>query len=116
MSTTTTTYTKRISTKLLFNLGALERIPPGEGKEFEIAGELIAVFRLRDGRVYAVQAKCPHREGALADGITGGGKVVCPLHGFKFELATGTPLGHDCAALRTYSVSVNAAGELILQL
>ncbi|MBI1759831.1 MAG: nitrite reductase (NAD(P)H) small subunit [Acidobacteria bacterium] len=116
MSTTTTTTTKLVPTDLHFNLGALARIPPGEGKEFEIAGELIAVFRLRDGRVYAVQAKCPHREGALADGITGGGTVVCPMHSFKFDLATGAPLGHDCAALRTYAVSVNAVGEIILQL
>lgn len=116
MSTITTTTAKLISTDLQFNLGALERIPLGEGREFEIAGELVAVFRLRDGRVYAVQANCPHREGALADGFTGGGKVVCPMHGFKFELATGAPLGHDCAALRTYQVSVNAVGEILLQL
>src|SRR5262249_23591271 len=95
-------------------LGAVERIPLGEGREFDVGSELIAVFRARDGRLYAVQAKCPHRDGALADGIIGAGKVVCPLHSFKFDLATGAPLGNDCATLKTYPVSVNADGEMLL--
>ena len=100
----------------VINLGAVERIPLGEGREFEVDGELIAVFRARAGKLYAVQAKCPHRDGALADGIIGAGKVVCPLHSFKFELATGAPLGNDCAALKTYTVTINNDGELLLSL
>lgn len=101
---------------LAVNLGSVERIPLGEGREFDLDGELIAVFRARDGQMYAVQAKCPHRAGALADGIIGGGKVVCPMHSFKFDLATGVPLGNDCAALKTYAVSINGDGEILLSL
>lgn len=98
------------------NLGAVERIPLGEGREFDVDGELIAVFRARDGQLFAVQAKCSHRQGALADGIIGAGKVVCPMHSFKFDLATGAPLGNDCAALKTYIVSINDDGEILLSL
>ena len=97
------------------NLGAVERIPLGEGREFEVNGELIAVFRTRDGQLYAVQAKCPHREGALADSIIGAGKVVCPLHSFKFDLATGKALNSDCS-LRTYAVSLSDNGQLLVDL
>ena len=98
------------------NLGSIERIPIGEGREYEVEGELIAVFRERSGVVYAVQAKCPHRDGALADGIIGGGKIICPLHAFKFESSTGRPAGNDCPALKTYRVSVNERGEIWLDL
>jgi nitrite reductase (NADH) small subunit len=116
METTIAEYTPMTFSLPAVNLGALERIPLGEGREFEVNGELIAVFRARDEKLYAVQAKCPHREGALADGIIGAGKVVCPLHAFKFDLATGAPLGNDCAALNTYTVSVNDEGEILLSL
>jgi nitrite reductase (NADH) small subunit len=98
------------------NLGSIERIPPGEGREYEVFGELIAVFRARDGRVYAVQAQCTHRNGPLTDGIVGAGKVICPLHSYQFDLATGQPVGNGCAALKTYSVSLSEAGEILVGL
>ncbi len=96
------------------NLGSVDRIPLGEGREYEVAGETIAIFRERQGALYAVQAQCPHRAGALADGIVGAGKLICPLHAFKFELATGAPLGHECGPLKTYGVKVNDCGEILL--
>jgi len=116
METTIADYTPMTFALPIVNLGAVERIPLGEGREFDVGGALIAVFRARDGKVYAVQAKCPHRAGALADGIVGAGKIICPMHSFKFDLATGAPLGNDCAALKTYVVSVNEDGEILLSL
>jgi nitrite reductase (NADH) small subunit len=101
------------------NLGHVDRIPAGEGREFEVEGELIAVFRARDGRVFGAQARCPHRAGHLADGIIGGGMVVCPLHAFRFELVTGKPVGPagvDCRALKTYRVTISEEGEILISL
>ena len=72
------------TTGVTINLGAIERIPPGEGREFLIGDEEITIFRLRSGKVHAVQAKCPHRNGPLADGFVGDGKVICPYHSYKF--------------------------------
>jgi len=100
----------------LINLGPVDRIPPGEGREFEVDGELIAVFRTRDGRVFGAQARCPHRGGHLADGVIGGGLVVCPLHTFRFELATGKPAGNECPTLKTYRVTINEEREIVLSL
>lgn len=98
------------------NLGPAERIPPGEGRVFTVSGMRVAIFRTRDGAVHATQADCPHRLGPLADGLLGGGLVVCPLHGRKFELATGAPVGNDCPPLATYPVAVSDAGDLVLVL
>ena len=99
---------------LTVSLGPVEQIPLGEGRVFEVDGRSIAVFRTRQGEVFATQAACPHREGPLADGIIGGRQIVCPLHAYKFDLATGNPVGNDCEALRTYAASVSAGGDVLL--
>ena len=98
------------------NLGPVDRIPPGEGREYELDGELIAVFRTRDGDLFGSQARCPHRNGHLADGVIGGGLVICPMHSLRFELATGKPAGNECPALKTYRVTINERGEILLSL
>jgi len=99
-----------------YNLGPLSRIPLGEGKAFAVAGRLVAIFRAKNGRLFATQANCPHRRGPLADGTVGGAHLVCPMHGFKFDLSSGRPLGNDCSALKTYTVQVNERGEIQLHL
>ena len=97
------------------SLGPLSAIPPGEGREFVVEGVEVAVFRLRDGGVRATQARCPHREGPLADGLTGGNTVVCPFHSWKFDLSTGLPVLGDCS-IRVYPVRIDADGLIFLTL
>jgi len=71
------------------NLGPVAGIALGHGLCFVVEGEEIAVFRSRAGRIFAVANRCPHRQGPLSEGVMGDGKVVCPLHGHKFDLTTG---------------------------
>jgi uroporphyrinogen-III synthase len=96
------------------NLGPVYRIPQGEGRVFRVDGADVAVFRTRAGTLHATGAWCTHLGGPLADGIVGNGKVICPLHGYRFSLRTGAPDGHACAALQVYPVTVDAAGDLVL--
>lgn len=96
------------------NLGSPHRIPNGEGRVFIVDGREIAVFRTRSGTMYATDAWCPHAGGPLADGLVGAGKVVCPLHGYRFSLRTGEPDGHSCGSLRTYPVSIGPTGDVLL--
>lgn len=102
--------------KQTYNLGRVDAIPLGEGRAFQINEIAVAVFRSRTGQVFATQAECPHRGGPLADGIVGAGKVICPLHAYRFDLATGQPAGNDCPALKTYPVRVTHRGDLMLTL
>ncbi len=95
-------------------LGNAAQIPMGEGRLFVVDGVSIAVFRSRRGEVFATQASCPHRDGPLCDGIIGGGVLVCPLHAYKFDLATGNPVDNECDALKTYPVSLTENGEILL--
>jgi nitrite reductase (NADH) small subunit len=73
-------------------VGSVHDIPLGEGRTYAVDGEMVAVFRLRDGSVRALSAICPHKGGPLADGQIDLKQVVCPLHLNAWELATGCSL------------------------
>ena len=89
------------------DLGPVTQIPYGEGRAFAVAGEQIAIFRLRDGGLRAVSAVCPHKGGPIADGQIDSSVVLCPLHMNAFDLRTGcSTTGAD--PLRTYDVQVSA--------
>ena len=103
------------SASFIVNLGDADRIPLGEGRQFQVGDDRIAVFRTRDGSVFATQASCTHKSGPLADSLLGGQKIVCPLHSFAFDLASGLPLGHDCASLKTFATELNPEGEILLR-
>jgi nitrite reductase [NAD(P)H] small subunit len=87
-------------------VGSVEEIPVGEGRTFAVDGSQIAVFRLRDGTLRAIDAVCPHKGGPLADGLADDKMVVCPLHGYAFDMRTGTEAGGAGMSVRSYQVSV----------
>jgi nitrite reductase (NADH) small subunit len=97
------------------NLGPLDAIPAGEGRNYEVAGERIAVFHMRSGEVFAVQASCPHKNGPLADGLVGNGIVICPLHAWKFDLKTGASIFGDCS-VKSYRVALDETRNVVLSL
>jgi nitrite reductase (NADH) small subunit len=68
---------------------ALQNIPLREGRSVQVGGHHLAIFNLGD-RFLTVENRCAHRAGPLADGIVSGGTVVCPLHAWKIDLATGS--------------------------
>jgi nitrite reductase (NADH) small subunit len=98
----------------LISLGPVEQIALGQGRCYIVGNEEIAVFRQRDGKLFAIQNRCPHRQGPLAEGIIGAGKVICPLHGHKFNLQSGEGSeAHEC--VKTYAVD-QSNGEIFVRL
>ena len=96
------------------NLGSIGRIPLGQGRCYVVGEEEIAVFRQRDGRLFATQNRCPHRQGPLCEGVIGGGRVICPLHSHRFDLADGTGSEHS-ECLEVHRVK-ELEGEIVLSL
>jgi phenylpropionate dioxygenase-like ring-hydroxylating dioxygenase large terminal subunit len=67
----------------------LEEIPrPGDYTEFEVAGNSILVIRQQDRSVKALHNACRHRATELAKGCgrLPGGQIVCPFHGWRWNL------------------------------
>lgn len=65
-----------------------ENIPPLEGRSVTAGGVELAIFNLKD-RFVTIENQCPHKGGPLCDGIVSGTAVVCPLHGWRFDLDSG---------------------------
>lgn len=93
-------------------IGKIEEIPAGEGRAYAVDGDQIAVFKLRDGSVRALQAICPHRGGPLADGLIDETVAVCPLHGFTYDLLTGEETANGGDPVRAYAASLDAEGTV----
>jgi ferredoxin-nitrite reductase len=65
-----------------------DEIKEGAAKLVRLNNEEIAVFK-HQGQLCAIQNVCPHEGGQLSAGWIEEGAVVCPLHGYKFDLASG---------------------------
>jgi 3-phenylpropionate/trans-cinnamate dioxygenase ferredoxin subunit len=81
----------------------------------------VAVFNV-DGRLYAVNNRCPHHGGPLCHGSIGGtrlpsdpgqydwgmeGRVLtCPWHGWQYELDTGQTLFDPTVRVPVHPVAV----------
>lgn len=96
------------------NLGRITTIPPGQGRCYVIGTAEIAVFRQRDGRLFATQNHCPHRQGPLAEGVIGDNRVICPLHAHQFNLETGTG-SEPGECVQVYAVQ-DVNGDILLHL
>jgi nitrite reductase (NADH) large subunit len=89
-------------------VGSLGDLPLGEGRSVHIGTKEIALFRTGARDVRAIGARCPHAGGPLADGILAGGRVTCPLHAWKVDVATGeatSPAG-NCDAVPSYAIEI----------
>lgn len=84
----------------------LEDLPFRTGRVVTINGREIAVFRLSSGEVRAVENRCPHKGGPLAEGIVSGEYVYCPLHDWKISLEDGKVEEPDTGCVTVFKVDV----------
>jgi len=71
----------------------LDELPPGEMKLVPAGLTTIGVFNA-GGQLYAIEDRCSHDDGPLAEGDWDPEEciVVCPRHGSRFDLRSGRPL------------------------
>jgi nitrite reductase (NADH) small subunit len=62
-------------------------IPEKEGRTVDLGSLSVAIFNLGD-RFAAVENRCPHKGGPLADGIVGGTTVTKPCAGENSSVRT----------------------------
>ncbi|MDP9101225.1 MAG: non-heme iron oxygenase ferredoxin subunit [Actinomycetota bacterium] len=91
----------------------LAEIPEEGALRVEVAGRPVCVARSA-GQVYAVSDICSHADVSLAEGEVADGQVECWLHGSRFDLATGQPLGLPATKpIATYPVTVEGDDVLV---
>lgn len=83
----------------------LSELTENQGKRFIINDVEIAVFKIKT-EVFVLSNICPHQHTALIyDGFIEDGCVVCPAHGWMFNLRTGKqPSG--ASGLKSFPVKI----------
>jgi 3-phenylpropionate/trans-cinnamate dioxygenase ferredoxin subunit len=98
----------------MVDVGPLERFPVGRGKRVLIDGEPVAVFRLGQQRLHALEDCCSHAMAPLSSGEVKGTAVACPRHGAHFDIITGEVLTLQAVAnVVSYPVEVREGRVLV---
>jgi nitrite reductase (NADH) small subunit len=94
-------------------VATLDDIPMLRGRSVMAGGIEIALFRLSNGEIKAIENSCPHKQGKLSEGIVCDNHVYCPLHDWKINVNDGIVQAPDEGCVHTFEVEVNAAtGEI----
>ena len=93
----------------------LDDIPPLGSRRVASARGTIALFRTAGDEVFALEDRCPHKGGPLADGIVCGKHVTCPMHGWTVALENGAAVAPDEGQAGAFSVKVEG-GAVFLDL
>ena len=92
----------------------LDELPEGNMKQVVVGGDLVGLYRVGED-VYAISDVCTHEEAYLTEGDFEPEdlEVECPLHGSRFNVATGEV--RILPATRPVSIyDVKIEGDLVL--
>jgi nitrite reductase/ring-hydroxylating ferredoxin subunit len=84
-------------------VGRLEDLPEDIGYRVVLEGKYIALFR-QGTTVWAFDDSCPHMGASLSEGYRNGNCVVCPWHGWVFDMESGCSPFDEDAKLGVYPV------------
>jgi len=87
-------------------------IPMGGGKSLEVNGKTVAVFNV-DGNFYALNDTCAHRGGPLGEGELDGNTVICPWHGWRYDVTTGANELVPAMPQEKYQVKIDGDDVLV---
>ncbi|WP_254052757.1 nitrite reductase small subunit NirD [Bacillus sp. V59.32b] len=96
-----------IPTLTRLEIAKYSELPALVGQPIKIGDEEIALFRLSNGEVKAIENKSPHPKGGiLSDGLVSGHYVYCPLYDWKISLTDGNVQAPDEGHVKTYDIQL----------
>ena len=95
-------------------VAAAAEIPPGQVREVRLGDETIAVANV-GGHFYAISNTCLHRGGPLGQGVLDGKTLICPWHGWSFDVTNGNLSHNQAGGVACYVVEVRD-GNLFVDL
>lgn len=84
----------------------VENIPKMGSRKVIIDETEIAIFKTKDGSIFAINNLCPHKKGKLSEGLVHEHIVTCPLHNWDIDLASGEALGNDSGCTNVYESKI----------
>lgn len=93
-------------------VATLSEVPPGQGKTVEYQGEKVGLFNYK-GQIYAIDDVCAHMGANLAEGSLEDKVVICPWHGWKYDVTTGVCCDDPSVKQRCFQVKVEGSDILI---
>ena len=93
-------------------VAAAHEIPAGQGRTVEIDGKQIALFHV-DGGFYAIDNICKHKGGPLGEGDLEGTTVICPWHGWAYDVRSGECVDDADCAVAKFEVKVEGEDVLV---
>ncbi len=90
------------------NVGQFDSFIEGQAVVVDFEYESAALYRVGE-RIFAIEDRCSHDDGPLAEGVLAGCAVECPRHGAQFDLKTGDALSMPASeAVATYAIKIEA--------
>ncbi|HLC43042.1 MAG TPA: Rieske 2Fe-2S domain-containing protein [Methylomirabilota bacterium] len=96
----------------LAKVGETSDLAPGQGKVVEAEGKTIGLFNV-DGTFYALDNTCVHRGGPLGEGELDGKSVICPWHGWYYDVTDGTNVANPTIKVACYPVKVEGTAVFV---
>jgi nitrite reductase (NADH) small subunit len=90
----------------------LADIPPGTAKVVEVQDVGVALFNL-EGTIYAIDNMCQHAGGPLGEGKIEGDVVICPWHGYRYQIKTGRYVKNPDMSVACYQVKIDNGKILV---
>ncbi len=89
-----------------YPLEKLINLHDGYARQFRIDYQHLLLIQ-RQGELYLIEARCPHRQHLLESADIDRGVIQCPLHKYRFAIDDGRLLHYTeelCRGLRTFQV------------
>jgi len=86
----------------------------GQMKRVRVSGKAVLLVR-QGGRVFGVSNICPHMGCSLDKGILREYLVMCPCHGWKFDVRNGQYEENKATALESYRTKIQD-GKILIEI
>ena len=87
-------------------VATVSELPKNIGKTIIVGSHEIALFHLANGKIRAIENRCPHKGGVLAEGMVSGEHVFCPMHDWKINVNDGNVQAPDTGCVNTFPVEI----------
>ncbi len=94
-------------------IGSRSELPRlNEAKEFTVGDKVVCVANV-DGIYSAVDNVCRHRGGPLGQGVVMDGKLICPWHGWQYDVITGIPVQNASLPVAVFVLKIEGDDVLV---